>query len=109
MLSARLLQEIQQMKKQPEELRDWKSFKEEALKDPETNEEFEILEPEFQIVREIIRFRKENNLTQKELAEMLDTKQSNISRFESGDYNPSLKLLKKLAEKIGKKLVVCFE
>ncbi len=97
------------MKKSNEELRDWNSFKAEALKDPETMEEYEKLEPEFQIVREIIRFRKDHNLTQKELADMLDTKQSNISRFESGDYNPSLRLLKKIAERLGKKLVICFE
>ena len=97
------------MKKTNEKLTEWKSFKAEALKEPQTRDEYEKLEPEFQIIREIIRFRKDHNLTQKELAEMLDTKQSNISRFESGDYNPSLRLLKKIAEKLGKKLVICFE
>jgi DNA-binding XRE family transcriptional regulator len=97
------------VKKNKEKLNSWESIKSELLQDDETKKEYEELEPEFQIIREIIKFRKEHNLTQKELAEMLETKQSNISRFESGNYNPSLKLLKKIAEKLGKKLVICFE
>jgi DNA-binding XRE family transcriptional regulator len=97
------------VKKNKEKLNSWEDIKTGLLKDEETKKEYEKLEPEFQIIREIIRFRKENNLTQKELAEILETKQSNISRFESGNYNPSLKLLKKIAEKLGKKLVICFE
>jgi DNA-binding XRE family transcriptional regulator len=97
------------VKKNKEKLNSWEDIKTGLLKDEETKKEYEKLGPEFQIIREIIRFRKENNLTQKELAEMLETKQSNISRFESGNYNPSLKLLKKIAEKLGKKLVICFE
>lgn len=92
-----------------ETLGSWKSFKTQLLKDPEVKEEYEKLEPEFEIIKEIIKFRLENNITQKELAEMVGTKQSNISRFESGSYNPSLKFLKKLADGLGKKLVICLE
>jgi len=50
--------------------------------------------------------RKEKNLTQKGLAELIGTKQSNISRLESGNYNPSLELLTKIAQVMGKKLEV---
>ena len=48
--------------------------------------------------------RDENSLTQAELAERADTKQSNISRFESGNYNPSVDFLQKIAGALDKKL-----
>lgn len=42
--------------------------------------------------------RKKRGLTQKQLAELLEVKQSNISRWESGVYLPNATTLKKLAE-----------
>jgi transcriptional regulator with XRE-family HTH domain len=61
---------------------------------------------ERKIIEEIITARKENHLTQNGLAELIGTKQSNISRLESGNYNPSLGFLKKVASAMGKKLEV---
>jgi len=40
------------------------------------------------------------------LAELIGTKQSNISRLESGNYNPSLDLLNRIAMAVGKELEV---
>ena len=97
------------MTKKKKESNNWECFRDELLLDDETKEEYERLEPEFTIIREIMRYRIENDITQKELAELVGTKQSNISRFENGSYNPSLKFLKKIAEGLGKKLVVCLE
>jgi len=57
-------------------------------------------------IEEIKTARKENHLTQHELAELIGTKQSNISRLESGGYNPSLEFLGKIAGAMGKKLEV---
>jgi transcriptional regulator with XRE-family HTH domain len=48
----------------------------------------------------------EKNITQKELAELIGTKQSNISRFESGNYNPTIEFLNKMAHAVGKQLEV---
>lgn len=48
--------------------------------------------------------RKSLNLTQQALADRADTKKSNISRMESGKYNPSLDFLVKLANSMGKNL-----
>jgi transcriptional regulator with XRE-family HTH domain len=45
-------------------------------------------------------------LTQKDLAKLIGTKQSNISRFESGSYNPSLEFLNKIAQAMGKELQI---
>ena len=48
-------------------------------------------------------------MTQKELAERMGTAQANISRFESGNYNPSLDFLQRMAQGLGKKLKITFE
>ena len=97
------------MTKKKKESNSWEDLRDELLLDAETKEEYEKLEPEFAIIREIMKYRIDNDITQKELAELVGTKQSNISRFENGNYNPSLKFLKKIAEGLGKKLVVCLE
>ncbi|MCL6088179.1 MAG: helix-turn-helix transcriptional regulator [Actinobacteria bacterium] len=47
-------------------------------------------------------------MTQKELAELIKTTQSCISRLESGNYNPSIRLLQKIADVCDKKIEVRF-
>ena len=87
----------------------FKEYKEKALKDnPELLEEYKALEPEYELIKQIIRIRNEQKLTQQELANRTGTKQSNISRLEKGEYNPSLKFLKKLAQGLGKELHIEF-
>ena len=78
------------------------------LEDPEFRKEYEALEPDYEIIKQIISIRIEQNLTQKDLADRIGNKQSNISRLESGNYNPSLKFLKEIAEGLGKKLHIEF-
>ncbi|MCL2062237.1 MAG: helix-turn-helix transcriptional regulator [Firmicutes bacterium] len=80
----------------------------EQLDNADFKAKYDALEPEYIVVREIIKARMENNLTQKQLAEKLGTKQSNISRLESGNYNPSLEFLHKVAESLGKSLHIEF-
>jgi ribosome-binding protein aMBF1 (putative translation factor) len=77
-------------------------------KDPEFESAVNDLEPEYEIVMQIIKARIEQNLSQKELAEKVGTKQAHISRLESGEYNPSLKFLKKIAKGLGKELHITF-
>jgi len=48
-------------------------------------------------------------LTQEELAQKIGTRQSNISRLEGGNYNPSLQFLKKLARGLEKELHISFK
>lgn len=48
-------------------------------------------------------------MTQAELAKRVGTQKSNISRLESGNYNPSLDFLAKVAEALGKNLNVQFK
>ena len=83
-------------------------FKKRALKDPEIKAEYDRLGPEYEIIEAIIRKRLENGMTQKQLAEKMGTKQSALSRLESGNYNPSLAFLKKVASALGTNLKISF-
>ena len=65
-------------------------------------EEYEALAGEFAVAAEVIRLRKSNGLTQKELAERAHTSQPAIARLESGNYqNLSLSFLRKIGAVLG--------
>ena len=81
-------------------------LKKELLADPEVNLAYKELGPEYDIIRQVIKARVEQNLTQAQLAKKIGTRQSNISRLEHGNYNPSLSFLKKLALGLGKELQI---
>lgn len=83
-------------------------FLNEQLKDPEVKTEYEALEPEFAVIQALIDARSSAGLTQKELSQRTGIAQSDISRIENGNGNPSLKTLKRLAEAMGKKLKIEF-
>lgn len=72
--------------------------------DEELKREYDALAPIYEITRELIRLRIENGLTQKDLADLIGTKQSAISRLENGSYNPSVGFLNKIAHAVGKEL-----
>jgi len=84
----------------------WNKAKDIIFRNEEVQKELKMNEAEYKIIEEIIMARKEKNLTQKDLAELVGTKQSNISRFESGNYNPSLEFLNRIAQAVGKELEV---
>jgi DNA-binding XRE family transcriptional regulator len=84
----------------------WSNAKTTILKNKEVQDELKKNEADYKIIEEIIMARREKNLTQKDLAKLIGTRQSNISRLESGNYNPSLDFLNKIAHAVGKELVV---
>lgn len=79
-------------------------LKEDMLQDEEFKIEYEKLRPRYEAIAQIVAARKEQNMTQSELAKRVGTQKSNISRLESGNYNPSLDFLSKVAESLGKNL-----
>ena len=81
-------------------------MKNDLLKDNEFKLEYEKLKPRYEAIEQIIKARKEQNMTQAELAKRVGTQKSNISRLESGNYNPSLDFLTKVSEALGKSLSV---
>ncbi len=78
----------------------------EQMKDPKFKKAYDSLEVEFQIIHDIIRKRIKNDISQKELAKRIGSDQATISRLETGNYNPSIKFLKKIAAAVGGKLQV---
>ncbi len=87
-------------------MRTWKEVKKDLLKDPLLAEEVEQLKPEYELISQIIQIRIEQNITQEELARRTGITQSNLSRLESGRYNPSMQFLKKIAQGLGKELSI---
>ena len=59
-----------------------------------------------EIAAQLRQVRKEQGLTQERLAEKVGTRKSNISRLESGRYNPSLDFLEKVAGGLGREIEV---
>jgi len=85
----------------------YRDYRERALaEDPELRKEYEALAPQYEIISAVIAARLEKKITQAELAERMSTRQSNISRFESGNYNPSMAFLQKMADALDKQLEI---
>ena len=88
------------------EKKTYKQFKRELLKNKKIRDAYENLGPEFAVITMIIKERIKKGLSQKELARKIGTKQSAISRLESGTYNPSLSFLQKVSEALDVKLKI---
>lgn len=84
----------------------FESIKAELMLDEEFKAEYDRLQPRYEVISQIINARKEQNMTQSELAKKVGTQKSNISRLESGNYNPSLDFLIKVAHSLGKELKI---
>ncbi len=76
-------------------------FLKEQLQDPEFQKEYEALQPEHAIMQAIIDARKLSGLTQKELSARTGIAQSDISKLECGNANPSIRTLQRLALAMG--------
>ncbi|MBR4139914.1 MAG: helix-turn-helix transcriptional regulator [Lachnospiraceae bacterium] len=70
----------------------------EQLQDEEFKKEYENIQPELDIIRAIVNARTSQNLTQKQLSERTGINQADISKLENGTRNPTINLLKRLAE-----------
>lgn len=55
-----------------------------------------------EIAKSLIEYRKKMGITQKELSKKIKIRQSMISKLESGEYNPTLKMLLKISYKLEK-------
>ena len=80
----------------------------ERLENENFRKEYEDIQPEMDIIRAIVKARKEQRITQAELAARTGINQGDISRLERGTRNPSLNMLKKLASGLGMQLKIKF-
>ena len=83
-------------------------FFDEQMKDSNFKKEYENLQPEFDVIRALIDARKSVNITQQELAKKTGISQADISKIENGTRNPSLNMLKRLADGMGMRLRLAF-
>ncbi len=88
----------------------FKEFKEKALSNSDVKNEYDALTPAYEIRKKLIRIRKEAGLSQEEMAEMLHTKKSNISRLENvnSKISPKLSTIENYAKAVGYSLEVNF-
>ena len=90
--------EVQRRTDMEVRMRKFDQFLEEQLQDEEFKREYENIQPEMNVIRALVEARNSQNLTQKELAERTGINQADISKLENGTRNPSINLLKRLAE-----------
>lgn len=83
-------------------------LKKKQMENPEFVKEYEAIQPEMDVIRAIVDARTSQNITQKELAERTGINQADISKLENGTRNPSINLLKRLAEGMGMVLKIEF-
>lgn len=89
-------------------MRTFDDMLEKQMKDEEFKKEYEAIQPELDVIRAIVDARISQNLTQRELAERTGINQADISKLENGTRNPSVNLLKRLADGMGMALKIEF-
>lgn len=87
-------------------LTNFEDLKKEWMKNPEFRREYEKLEPEFQIARQIIGARIKRKMSQQQLAIKVGTGQAVISRLEGMNSKPSISLLTRVAQALGTKIQI---
>jgi ribosome-binding protein aMBF1 (putative translation factor) len=90
------------------EMSSYRDYKEKVLKNPEIKKEYDGLQLEYDIIQAMIDARVSQNITQKELSARTGITQADISRIENGTRNPSLSMVKKLAQGLGMQLKLEF-
>ncbi len=78
------------------------------LHDEEFKKEYDAIQPDMDVIRAIVDARTSQNMTQKKLAERTGINQADISKLENGTRNPSVNLLKRLADGMGMALKIEF-
>lgn len=89
-------------------MRKFDDYLQEQLQDDVFRSEYEEMQDEFNMIRALIDARISQGLTQKQLAERTGVHQADISKLESGMRNPTLNMLKRLAEGMGMNLKIEF-
>ena len=89
----------------------FKEFKNEAMADPEFKKEYDAIAPVWELRKQMIKLRLKEGKIQEQVAALMGTKKSDISRLESGDMVsfPALSAISKYANALGYKVKVEFE
>ncbi len=87
---------------------DFKEHLNQELKNKQFKKYFDEYGKQLEIAYLIAQKRKQEKISQKELAEKIGTTQSNVARMEAGNQNFSMITLEKIAEALKSKLKVSF-
>ena len=89
----------------------FKAFRDKALKNAEVKAAYDELSPVYAMKRAMIAMRKAKGFTQEDMATLLGTKKSNISRLESvsSESSPRLVTVEEYARVLGYRVTVTFE
>jgi len=87
-------------------MEDYRQIKKEILKSKNIKREYNKLGVEFDLISALIKKRIEKGLSQEELARRIGTRQSAISRLESGNYNPTFRVLNKVAQALDSEIKI---
>jgi DNA-binding XRE family transcriptional regulator len=89
----------------------FKAFKDKALRNPEVKAIYDELAPAYALKRDMIAMRKARGFTQEDMAGLLGTRKSNISRLESvnNDSSPRLATVEEYARVLGYRVRIAFE
>lgn len=82
----------------------YKDYKKKVLEYPNVKNEYDALAPEYDLIQAMIDARVSQKITQKELSELTGITQADISRIENGTRNPSLAMVKRIANGLGMQL-----
>jgi len=87
-----------------------KEFREKALANPAVEKEYNALSTAYELRKQLIRIRKEAGFTQDELAAVLRTHKSNISRLENvnSTISPKVSTIEEYAKAVGYQLEISF-
>lgn len=86
----------------------WESIRDRVLANPEVKAEYDALKDEFERANRAIAIRASTGINQREFAERVGMKRSQITRIESGKSIPKLETLAKLAVAAGYAVEVNF-
>lgn len=78
----------------------------ESLQDPGFRAEWDRTAVARAVALRLVAYRADHDLTQRELARCLGIKQPQVNRLESGDVNPSIATLTRIAERLGIEIAV---
>ncbi len=89
----------------------FKAFRDKALDNPDVRAAYEELAPAYAMKKRMIAMRKARGLTQEDMANLLHTKKSNISRLESVNsaVSPRIATVEEYARVLGFRLKIEFE
>ena len=83
----------------------FETIRKQWFKDPEFVKEYEALEPEFRLAKQLIGARVHAGLSQQDMADKMGTSQSTVARLESG-HKPSIRSLERYASAVDMKVEI---